>query len=547
MLALAGAAQAQEAPAATGFTGDLSGDAPEPSARGMLTPDVRLGTFLDPLFDTPSRPAAGSSTDRPYRLLYSLSTRARFTDNARLSAGNRTSETTLSIVPGIRAVAASPLVTGSFAYTPSFNFNLNGTQPDRITHRFFGLGTITLLPERLFVDVRALGTVTPLASGQPEDTVLPGTRSSFSQNQTFSVSPYYIQPFGSFATGLLAYQFQYSRRGSPTLRLNPDGTGPIVASPEALRTQTVQGALRTGDDFGRLTMEIRGTGTFFSGGSTVTDGAHRHLGLFEARYAVTRTVSVLGEIGYEDIEFGGTTPFVRRGLVWAGGVRWDPSEDSSITVRFRRRNGIDAPQVNLRLGLGPRTVLTGRYTDGVTTSLRQTADLLSELRYDEDGNPVDSRSGEPIRELTGGGFLSAQSGLFRSRNARVTVAHFLQRDTFSLSYSHTARRPLSVAEGELAFRQKTDSIGLRWRRPLDERTVVFASVGYSWLSSSTLGSRSQTISGRLGANYTFNEWLVGSVQYQLTHRLSSRAGDAGILAPTDATQNTVIGRLTARF
>jgi uncharacterized protein (PEP-CTERM system associated) len=530
-----------------GFGGDLSGDAAPGASRSLLAPDVRLGTFLDPLFETRARPAAGAAAERPYDILYSLSSRVRFTDNVGLSANNRRSDTSIAVIPGVRLVAQTPLLTGSIAYTPSFNFNLSDNQPDRITHRFFGTGTLTLLPERLFVDFRALGTVNPLASGLPENTVLPGTRSSFSQSQFFSVSPYYIQPLGTFATALVGYQFQYSRRSSPTLTLNPDGTGPIVAAPEALRVQTVHGAVRTGDDFGRLTMEVRGRGSFFAGGSNVTEGAHRHLGLFEARYALTRTVSVLGEVGYEDIEFGGTNPFIRRGMVWGGGVRWDPNENTSITVRYRRRDGIDAPQADLRVGLGPRTVLTGRYSDGVTTSLRATADLLSQVTYDDDGNPVDARSGEPSRELTGGGFLAPQSGLFRNRNGRLAVTHFFQRDTFTLAYAHVNRTPLSVATGQLAFAQTTDNINLLWRRPLDESTAVFASTGYGWLRSSTLGSRSQTISGRLGVTHSFNDWLSGSLQYQLTHRMRSRAGDAGILAPTDATQNTVIGQLTARF
>ena len=508
--------------------------------------DVRVGGFLDDslagLGPTPS-----STDPRPaYQLQPSLTTRVLATDNYRLASRDTKGEVTTSLIPSLTGTADTARIQGRFNYTPSLNFYANGTQSTRLDHRFLGTGTVTLIPGSFFVDVRANGSLSPIAQGLNDVTTVTQPREGLSRNYSASVSPYYLQRFGTLATAIVGYSGQYSVRQSSTLRLN-NTSGPIVAGSDDLLTHTGYAALRTGEEFGRLIAEARVRGTAFTGGSSVTNGAHRYLGLVETRYAFTRTLSGIAEVGYENQRFGGTRPFRVDGPVWGVGFKLEPGPNTTITVRYRRRDGYDSPTLDARVGLGPRLVFFGRYLDQVTTSLRQTSDLLNSVTLDELGNPVDSRTGAPTPELSGSGILSPQNGLYRSRRGSASLTQFFAVDSVTLQYSHDQRSPLSVAQGQVAFSQNSDSVTAIWQRPLSLATRLNASVGYSWNRSGTFGSRSETLNGRVGLTHQLSRQFFISLQYQFTQRSSSVAGSAGILAPTNATQNTAIASLTARF
>jgi len=512
-----------------------------------LRPDVRLGGFFETPFGGPPVNLGGTAPIRAYTITPSLTVRVLATDNVRLGAGRREGEIITSLIPTITVAADTARLRGNFTYSPNFNFYLNDTQPSRVDHRIFGVGTLTVVPDMLYVDVRALGTLSPINPGQLQNDPLNENRSNLAQNYFLSVSPYLVHRFGSVASAIVGYQFSYADRQAQSLRIAPSSLAPTIGGSQALITNTGYAALRTGEDFGRLAMEARVSGSAFSGGGPVTDGGHRALGVLEMRYAITRTISVLAEGGYENLRFGGVRPYQVDGPVWGAGVRLDPSPNTTITLRYRRRDGFDSPSADARVQVGPRTVLFGRYLEQATTSLRQTADLLSTITVDELGNAVDSRTGAPSPELGGAGFLGSQNGLFRSRRGTASVTHFFDVNTLTLQYIRDQRSPLSVAPGQVAFAQQSDTISVIGQRQLGPVTNAFASLGYSWNRSGTFNSRSETVIGRAGLTHRFSETLSGSVQYWLTQRSSSVAGTSGSLAPSDAKQNSLIGSLTARF
>jgi len=510
----------------------------------LVRPEAQPGGFLESPFGGAPVNLGGTTPSRGYVIEPSLTLRLLATDNSQISDRRRDSEFITSIVPSIRMTAETAALRGSFNYAPSLSFYANNTEDTRIDHRFFGAATLTLLPERVFVDIRALGNVTPIAPGFNDVTIASARRDGFTQNYFFTISPYAIQRWGTAATSVVGYNFAYSRRDGSAFRPFPGS--PEIASDSELITHTGYLALRSGEDLGRLILEARLSGTAYVGGGPVTDGAERALGVVEARYAVTPTVAVLGEIGYEHLRFGGFPPYRVDGAVWAGGLRLDPSPNTTITARYRRRDGFDSPSVDARIGIGPRTVLFARYSEQVTTALAQVADLLTTVTVDEFGNAI-GRDGAPVPQFDSGAFLGQQGGLFRSRRGVASISHQLPRDTFSLQYVYDRRTPVSTAPGEFAFAQETQSASLLWRRVIGPVTTGFGSVGYSWNRSGSLSSRSDTATARLGVVHSFSERLVGSVQYQFTERLRGETGPTGARAPGDTTQNTLIASITTRF
>jgi uncharacterized protein (PEP-CTERM system associated) len=394
------------------------------------------------------------------------------------------------------------------------------------------------------VDLRAFGTVTPITPGLNQANVATSRRGAFTQDYYASISPYAIQRWGSMATSIIGYRFAYSRSDGDTFQPVPGG--PQASSDSDLVTNSGFAAIRTGEDFGRLALEARVSGTLYTGGGDVTDGAERALGLVEARYVIIPSVSALGEIGYEHLDFGGLTPYRVDGMVWGVGIRLDPSPDTTIIARYRRRDGFDAPAVEARVAFGQRTVLFASYMEQVTTSLAEVSDLLSAVTVDEFGNPI-SLSGAPVPELGGPNFLGQQNGLYRSRRGTVSLSHVLPRDTLTLQYAYDRRTPLSAAPGQLVYEQETQSISLLWRRDVGPVTTAFGSVGYNWYETDSVYADSETLTARVGVVHQLSERLVGSLQYQFTQRLSDRSGAAAAFVAGDATQNTVIASVTARF
>lgn len=507
-------------------------------------PEAQPGGFLEAPFGGPPVNLGGTTPSRGYVIEPALTLRVLATDNSQIEDRRRDSEFITSIVPSIRVTAETAALRGSFGYAPSVNFYANGTEDNRVDHRFFGAATLTLVPERVFVDFRALGNVTPIAPGFNDATIASSRRDAFTQNYFFTVSPYAIQRWGSAATSVIGYNFAYSRRDGTSSRLFPGG--PEVTNDSELITHTGYAAVRSGEDLGRLILEARVSGTAYVGGGEITDGGERALGLVEARYAITPTIAVLGEIGYEHLRFGGFPPYRVDGMVWAGGLRLDPSPNTTITARYRRRDGFDSPSVDARVGIGQRTVLFARYSEQVTTALAQVSDLLTTVTVDEFGNAI-GRDGAPVPQLDSGSFLGQQNGLFRSRRGTASLSHQLPRDTFTLQYVYDRRTPISIAPGEVTFPEETQSVSLLWRREIGPVTTGFGSVGYSWNRVGFLTSRYDTINARVGLVHSFSERLVGSVQYQFTERLRGDDGRTGVPPPGDTTQNTIIASLTTRF
>lgn len=510
----------------------------------FVRPEARPGGFLDPFFGGPPVNLGGTTPSRGYVVEPALTLRVLATDNSQIGDRRRDSEVVTTIAPQIRIAAETAALRGSFFYAPGVNFYANGTEDTRIDNRFLGAATLTVVPERVFVDFRALGNVTPIAPGFNDATIASSRRDGFTQNYFFTVSPYAIQRWGSAATSVIGYNFAYSRRDGTSTRLFPGG--PEVSNDSELITHSGFAAVRSGEDLGRLVLEARISGTAYVGGGEITDGAERGLALLEARYAITPTVAVLGEVGYEHLRFGGIPPYRVDGMVWAFGLRLDPSPNTTITARYRRRDGFDSPSVEARIGLGQRTVAFASYSEQVTTALAQVSDLLSTVTVDEFGNAI-GRDGAPIPQLDSGAFLGQQDGLFRSRRGTASISHQLPRDTFTLQYVFDRRTPLASAPGQFVFAQETQSVALLWRREIGPVTTGFGSVGYSWNRSDTLASQYDTLTARVGVVHSFSERLVGSLQYQFTERLRSEGGNAGAFAPRDTTQNTVIASVTTRF
>jgi uncharacterized protein (PEP-CTERM system associated) len=545
-------ALAQDAPAGSpaaappslpplGAPGDLPSGVP---AGPTTSPDTRVSRFFDSPFQGTSPIPEPTGPFRAYEFIPTVTGRLFVTDNAFPGQARGRADAILSVIPNLTVRAFSPRVTGQFTYSPTGLLHFNGSGEHRIDHRFLGAATVSVVPESVYLDLRAFATVSPIAGGFTSDLAEGLPRRDTAQSFFVSASPYWIQRYGSLATSIAGYSFTYATQQGQEARRAP-GELPFFR-PRDFTSHTGYAALRTGEDFGRLAMEARVRGTLFQGTGAL-DGAHRALGVVEARYAITRNVAVLAEGGYEDLEFRGVPRFRVSGPVWGVGVRLDPGPNSTIIARYRRRDGFNSPQLEARVGLGARIVVFARYDDRLQTQLIRTSDLLETTAFDEQGNPVDRRTGAPIPDIGGSGVLSQQNGLFRIRRGTASVSYFLDRDTFTLSFLHEQRRVVATDPGTVAFGQESNSVGFVWTRTLSPLTSLTGQFNYGRFQTTGLGSASDGYTFRASLRHLFSDTLVGSIQYQLTNRATSLAPFQTQLTPTGSLQNAVIATLTKRF
>lgn len=509
---------------------------------------VRLGGFFGfPYGGEDPVPLGGTAPARSWTVVPSLGVQVMATDNVFPGSRSKQSDVVTSLMPQLVLQADTARVQGRLSYAPTLRYYLSHSGEERIDHTFNGSALTTIVPGSVFLDLRGSAAVLPVSGGFADEDGSSLSRGNRSQTASFQATPYYIQRFGGLATSLVGYTYQYGTQSGRSASLTPGGQ-PFF-TPQDFSSHTGFAAVRTGEDFGRLALEARVNGTTYDG-SGVLDGAYRTRGVLETRYAFDRIITGILEGGYEDQKYGGVPPVRISGPVWAIGVQLTPGPDTLVTVRYRRQDGFDSPSVEARVALGARTVLFGGYSDRLSTTLQNNADLLSTTSVDALGNPIDTRTGAPTRDFANSTLMTAQSGLFRIKRGFAAVSQSWERDTLSLNLTREERVPVAVAVNTVAFQQETDSVGVSWARSLTPFTTFAASAQYGWIKSSTSGTLGETEGNtytvRASLAHSFNPTLVGSLQYLLTNR-STEFTSTGAGFGNDSVRNAVTATLRKTF
>ncbi|OYW08995.1 MAG: hypothetical protein B7Z53_03815, partial [Rhodospirillales bacterium 12-71-4] len=265
-----------------------------------------------------------------------------------------------------------------------------------------------------------------------------------------------------------------------------------------------------GPDFGRLALEGRLEATSYIG-TGVLDDAYRRISTLQARYAILRGVAVLVEGGYEQQRYAGTPGVAIDEPIWAVGVQFTLANDGRVTLRYGRRDGVNAFSLDASVPVGGRTRLSARYGEQLTTNAQQAADLLSTTSLDRFGNPIDLQTGLPQARPFSGSLLGTQNNLARVRTASLGIVQTWPRDIFALTVTREERIPVSSAEGGTGFAQRGTSASFTWSHSLTPRTDAVAYVQYG-RSSSDLRGDGSTAAASLSLVHQLREKLTATVQ-----------------------------------
>jgi uncharacterized protein (PEP-CTERM system associated) len=529
VLAASGPAAA-DPPAMPGAEGDRStlGAGGPPGGRLSSPALDELGLFDVPL----ESPLARAARDLPrpaWSITPSLGLQLTGTDNVRNTATDRRGDAYLTLTPAITASANTARINGQLTYNPSGRLYAGEDELNRLDHRFSGSAQAMLVEDAVFVDMMGYGTVVDSQGGLAPQNANVANRQNAVQTTLLQIAPYVMHRFGGDATVRVGYGFRQTMQDGRAAFL-PGATQPYFTSNDTTAHEG-HAVLRSGENLGRLALESRTVATTYTGTGAL-DGAHRYISTVEARYALTRWLAPLVEFGYEDQRYGGTSPLTIQEPVWSVGMRLTPDRDSTIILRYGRRDGYDSASLNASVALGGRTTLTARYSDQIGTALQRAGDTLANARLDEYGNTIDPASGGPVVLPFSNSLLATQNSVSRNKRAVVTLTQRWPRDSISLSLLYDDRQPITAARGTAAFAQKGFSASLAWSHELTERTTASAYL-QAGLNENPGGGDSTIYTARLRLNHAISTSLVGWMEYGFNSRSNALSGG-------DTTQNLFI-------
>ncbi len=422
-----------------------------------------------------------------------------YTDNVLQSPTDRRWDMVTLVTPGITIYGDLPNTQVRLSYAPQFRLDATTPQENSVTQQLIGTGQFTIVPDAFYVDARAFAGAAPAFGGfngfgtsltpqfgTPGQSLgLEGlSKQNRTQNSSFSLTPYYLHRFGDAGTVKVGYELNATSI-SPNDSIVPLPF-PVGASSQHSLTNQVVAQYETGESFAPFRDLISGSALAGSG-TGVSNNSREYIAKNQLGYAVNRELRVYGEVGYENLQFGGVPVTKIDDAIWGVGFQWQPNADSSITLGYGHDRGTTGVQFAGYYSITPRTRISARYTTGVQTDLQQLQGQLDLAALDQNGNAVDAQTGAPL--FPGNNGLGSQSGLFRAKTLSASASSVLDRDIFTATASWTQNTTLAAATptANVIFNPVTPSVGstsegvtgiVTWIHQINDSLSVNASGSY---------------------------------------------------------------------
>jgi uncharacterized protein (PEP-CTERM system associated) len=495
-------------------------------------------------------PKAGLLPDSGWLILPQIGVAEAWTDNAGLGLGNGSlgnvgSDFITEITPAVTVERQAERYTVNLNYAPVGLIYANNSSYSQVEE--FASGDIlgVAVPDWAYVDVRGsisqqsvygnIGNFTTVA-------VAPNDRET---NTSVSISPYISHQFGTAGTAQIGVSYTYSNTDAPGLQNSPlerelfGGFNPYGSS--YLGTERVFASFTTGEDLGRFRDRIGVDASFYDGSQELRN-AKRILVTDDASYSINRRFALIGQIGYEDLQYP-VADFTYDGPIGAAGFTWTPHRDSDVTVEYRYIDGIGSPFVQASLQVAPRVRVFGGYSEGITTFQQDQQNQLLSGTPDTYGGPDSAALAAPL--LTFSSAFGGNQQVNKLRRLDATAVWSDTRDVVTLSgqYEHTTpvgRSLYGTASSEGVF------VSLGATRSLSPEWTVdgFVQYGSNRVAlKNAQNANTITVSASLTRN--FSKSLSAYIRFTGTYTLSGNTD--GLYYGSYGNQNTITIGALKRF
>jgi hypothetical protein len=495
---------------------------PNPEAAPQNPGSLRLpspGAGITPLQQV--QPAAPAILVLPTATLGEM-----LTSNANNTATDHVADIETRLMPGLSVSADTPRLKGILNGNLEYDKYAVTTNNDRFFGNLYASGSVTALPEHLFLDVKSAVSqaATFGAAGFTPISQLP--KSQVTEVYGNTASPYFRESYGGLLDAELRYRVTSTIYGGSTTALQAPVFPALTPTAGALSNSLTNDGtliLATGRDFSRLLsrLTIDTSQTNAAPGSVIPNS--RVTAYDDVEYRITSTVSALGRFGYENIRYPFAPSATASGLLWQAGGRLALGPGAQyLSLRYGLEEGIYGATGSLRYEITPATVLTAEATQGVGSQQTAFGNTLAGSSLDAYGQLVDQYN---LPTAFFNPEFGLQNNVFRTYLYSAGVTTMVGANHFFLFsvYDHQV---------SLAFMQPpTTSISTNfgWSREIRPDLTALASVGFANVTNQTLVTSTaptavttvphqNTATVSLSLNYLFSETLTGSMVYSLYYQ-----------------------------
>ncbi len=419
--------------------------------------------LLNAYGDTP--PAAKGVNAPNLQITGQFGASEEYTDNAGAVAGSGAraagGDLITAFQPGIVITDNSQRLQVNIDYHPIAQIYAENSSFSQFEEQGSGDVTATLLPGWLFLDARGSISQQAVFGGLgPATTVTlsPDERETVS---SFSVSPYVTRTFGGTGTAQAGVSYSYSATDTPGALQSGAGQAAFPQSQfqqnqyqqnlgaygsSEQGTERAYANFTTGENYGRL-LDRAGIDASYYTGAGALAGGRRVLATDDASYALSRRVTLLGEAGYESLDYP-RSGYSYIGAVGSGGVKLTFAQNSSATLEYRYTDGFGSIFAQVSVQATPRIRVFGGYSESITTFDQDQTNALLDGGDSETGVAASALQAAPL--LSTSNFFGANQNLQRLHRLDASATYLADFDTVTLSVHRQTSDPVGRQVSNLA-------------------------------------------------------------------------------------------------
>ena len=510
--------------------------------------------LLDSFGDAP--PAPHGVSPPGLQVSGQLGLAEEYTDNAGAVAGagarNAGSDFITLIQPRLDIVDSSQRVQASIDYAPTGQVYAENSSFSQVQQQGNGDVLVTALPGWLYLDARGQVSQQAVFGGAG-----PGTTVTLSPNEretvsSFSVSPYVTRAFGGTGTLQAGLAYSYTATDAPNLLGGRDAVlqDPLLQDGGAfgssnLSTDRAYANFTTGEDLARLRDKVGFDSSFYSGSGALA-GGRRVLGTDDVSYALSRLVTLLGEAGFEDLDYP-RSAYKYVGAIGSGGAELTFARGSTLTVEYRYTDGFGSFYAQGSVQASSRIRVFGGYSEGISTFDQDQQNTLLSGNTDATGAAASGLLAAPL--LTSSNFFGANQNLSRLARLNLTATYLGDYDTVTLSVQRETTTPVGRQVGELAQISTSGVFGnISERHQLTDTLDLTGFVQYgSNRAGLVANSSGDEISVSVGIEKSFPRQLSAYLRFGGNYYVGGSAAAAAGLRGQSGDQSSVVIGAVKRF
>jgi len=450
--------------------------------------------------------------------------------------GNGSDFVTL-IQPDILVSESTERVNGVLHYAPTGEIFARSGGNDEVRQGADGSLQVTALPGWFYIDTRGSIAEQSVFGGLGQQSNAPLTSNNRDLTYSFSATPYVARTLGNLGTMQVGASYIYSAVNAPNSFQGTTYNALGFAVPEnygssSLGTRREFANFTTGSFVERLQDEISLDASQYSGTGELT-GAHRLLLADNASYAINRFVAVVGQFGYENVNYPQAL-FRYDGGIYAAGFTLTPGKNANLTLEYRHTDGFGALFGHGTWHVTPRISINGTYSEGISSFNQDQQNSLLYGNVDATGAYASALLAAPLIPTSD---LSPNvQSLQHQRQLNIAAVWIANRDIFTLQYNQSRSNVVGTPLGlPLSILQRIDATGLSLAELLALAPSYLAYIGVTPAllrqSEQYTNANSETFNGLLSWHRDLQPSLASNVSigYAYTTAAFTNIGNPGSL------------------